>query len=143
MSSTIVERFVTEVLKEGGREKGISTETLIPSTSGAALEGLTGGYDFAQVIACYWRGHDTGNEQLKADAVRWLRLEFSTKTDAKSALGVRTIIDDQNFYDHLKLMARFVRLAGFCGLLVSLDEIVPDSPIPNLGMQTTSRSYAY
>lgn len=91
------------------------------------------------VIACYWRGHDTGNEQLKFDAVRWLRAEFSTKTDAKSALGVRTIIDDQNFYDHLKLMARFVRLAGFGGLLVSLDEMVNLYKIAN----TQSRNANY
>jgi hypothetical protein len=75
-------------------------------------------------VRAYWRGHDTGNEQLKADAVRWLRGEYSTKTEARSALGVRTIIDDASFYDHLKLLARFVQLAGFSGLLVCLDELV-------------------
>ena len=46
------------------------------------------------MVAAYWRGHDTGNEQLKSDAVRWLRGEFATKTDARAALGVRTIVDD-------------------------------------------------
>lgn len=34
------------------------------------------------------------------------------------------MIDDGSFYDHLKLFARFVRLAGFGGLLVCLDELV-------------------
>ena len=48
-----------------------------------------------------------------ADAVRWLRGEFTTKTEARASLGVRTIIDDDQIYDHLKLFARFVRLAGF------------------------------
>ena len=67
--------------------------------------------------------HDK-NEQLKADAVRWLRGEFTTKTDAKQALGVRTIVDDAAVYDQLKLMARFIRLAGFAGLMVTLDELV-------------------
>jgi hypothetical protein len=85
---------------------------------------MTGGYDFAEVIAAYWRGHDSGNEQLKSDAVRWLRGEFSTRTDARSALGVRTIINDANFYDQLKLMSRFVVMAGYAGLLVCLDEMV-------------------
>lgn len=56
--------------------------------------------------------------------MRWLRGEFTTKTDAKAALGVRTYVDDAAVYDQLKLMARFVRLAGFSGLLVSLDELV-------------------
>ncbi len=85
---------------------------------------MTGGYDFAAVIAAYWRGHDTGNEQLMSDAVRWLRGEFSTRTDARNALGVRTIVDDASVYDFLKLLARFVRHAGFSGMLVILDELV-------------------
>jgi hypothetical protein len=54
------------------------------------LTDLVNGYDFADVIAAYCRGHDDGNEQLKSDAVRWLRGEFSTKTDARAALGVRS-----------------------------------------------------
>ena len=133
----IVERFVTEVLKES-RESSHSPESLIHQRLEQLAE-MTGGYDFAEVIACYWRGHDTGNEQLKGDAVRWLRAEFTTKTEARAALGVRTIIDDQNFYDHLKLMARFVRLAGFSGLMVFLDEMVNLYKIAN----TQSRSANY
>ncbi len=72
----------------------------------------------------YCRGFEEGNEQLKADAIRWLRGEFSTKTDARAALGVRTIVDDASVYDQLKLLSRFVRLAGFGGLMVCLDELV-------------------
>ena len=69
---------------------------------------MIGGYDFAHVIGQYWAGYENGNDQLMADAVRWLRGEFTTKTDARNALGVRTIVDDANVYDMLKLMARFV-----------------------------------
>ena len=90
-----------------------------------------GGYDFAEVVAAYWRGHDTGNETLKSSAVRWLRGEFATRTDARAALGVRTIVDDGNVYDHLKLFARFIRLAGFGGLLVCLDELVNIYKLPS------------
>jgi hypothetical protein len=61
---------------------------------------------------------------LKFDAVKWLRGEFNTKTDARSALGVRSIIDDASVYDQLKLMGRFIRLAGYGGLMISLDEMV-------------------
>jgi hypothetical protein len=120
--ASVVERFVTIALGEA-RAAGHSPESVIRSGLDQLSE-LTGGYDFADVVAKYWQGHDTGNEQLKSDAVRWLRGEFSTRTDARAALGVRTIVDDANFYDHLKLLARFVRLAGFDGLLVSLDEMV-------------------
>ncbi|HEX4445033.1 MAG TPA: ATP-binding protein [Galbitalea sp.] len=120
--SNVVERFISEALKEA-QETGRTPESIIRSRLDQLTE-LTGGYDFAEVVAKYWQGFDTGNEQLKMDAVRWLRGEFSTRTDARAALGVRTIIDDANVYDQLKLLALFVRLAGFSGLLVCLDEMV-------------------
>lgn len=118
----VVERFVTQALGEA-RQTGADPEQVIRGRL-AQLTDLTGGYDFAEVIAAYWRGHDTGNEQLKSDAVRWLRAEYATRTDARAALGVRTIVDDANVYDHLKLMSLFVRLAGYDGLLICLDEMV-------------------
>ncbi|CAN5696384.1 ATP-binding protein [soil metagenome] len=120
--SSVVERFVSQALSEA-TASGETPEAVIRRKLGQLSE-LTGGYDFAEVIAQYWRGHDSGNEALKNDAVRWLRGEFSTRTDARAALGVRTIIDDANFYDQLKLFAYFSRLAGFGGLLVVLDEMV-------------------
>lgn len=120
--TNVVERFITEALTEANAT-GQTPESVVRSGLNQLTE-LTGGYDFAEVIAKYWQGHDTGNDQLKTDAVRWLRGEFSTRTDARQALGVRTIIDDGNFYDQLKLLAVFVRLAGFSGLLVCLDEMV-------------------
>lgn len=119
---SIVERFVTEALKES-KTSGKNPEAVIHEKLDFLSE-MVGGYDFAHVIAAYWKGHDSGNEQLKADAIRWLRAEFTTKTDARNALGVRTIVDDGSFYDHLKLMSRFVRLAGFEGMLICLDELV-------------------
>ncbi|MBO9873949.1 MULTISPECIES: ATP-binding protein [Xanthomonas] len=118
----IVEKFIATAKSEA-KAKDVPTEQVIR----AKLEQLTelvNGYDFADVIAAYCRGFEEGNEQLKSDAIRWLRGEFSTKTDAKAALGVRSIVDDASVYDQLKLMGRFVRLAGFSGLLVCLDELV-------------------
>ncbi|MBB5801141.1 hypothetical protein F4560_000909 [Saccharothrix ecbatanensis] len=118
----IVERFVSQALTTA-REHGTSPENVIRQRM-AELSELVGGYDFGTVVEAYWRGHDTGNEQLKIDAVRWLRGEFTTKTEARAALGVRTIVDDASFYDQLKLLSRFVRMAGYSGLLVCLDEMV-------------------
>ncbi|WP_067476394.1 ATP-binding protein [Actinomadura hibisca] len=119
---SVVERFVSTALAEA-EQTGVPPEQVI-RTRMAHLSELTGGYDFAEVVGAYWRGHDSGDEQLKAASVRWLRGEFTTRTDARAALGVRTIIDDATMYDHLKLMSRFVRLAGFGGLLVCADEMV-------------------
>ncbi len=118
----LVERFVTSALKEA--EEGGQTPTEVIEERLARLSEEVGGYDFAQVVDAYWRGHDTGNEELKADAVRWLRGEFSTRTEARQALGVRSIVDDETVYEHLKLMGRFTRLAGYEGFMVFLDEMV-------------------
>jgi hypothetical protein len=120
--ASVVERFVGQALTESRANGTSPTEAIHRRLS--ELSELTGGYDFAEVVACYWRGHDLGDEQLKSDAIRWLRGEFATRTDARRALGVRTIVDDASFYDHLKLMSRFVRQAGYEGLLVCLDEMV-------------------
>ncbi|WP_430309839.1 ATP-binding protein [Pseudomonas sp. PONIH3] len=118
----IVEKFISQTKTEA-KTKGIESEVVIREYL-AELTEMVNGYDFADVIAAYCRGFEDGNEQLKADAIRWLRGEFSTKTDARAALGVRTIVDDASLYDQLKLLSRFVRLAGFGGLMVCLDELV-------------------
>jgi len=118
----VVERFVAGALTEA-----TSTSSDVNSVIAgrvASLSELVGGYDFGAVVMAYWRGHDTGDDELKSNAIRWLRGEFSTKTEARQALGVRTIVNDNSFYDHLKLVAQFCRLAGFDGLLVCLDEMV-------------------
>ena len=120
--SGIVEKFIATAKSEA-KGSGQTTEAVLRQKLDQLTE-LVNGYDFADVIATYCRGFEEGNEQLKSDAVRWLRGEFTTKTDARQALGVRTIVDDAAVYDQLKLMARFIRLAGFSGLLVSLDELV-------------------
>ena len=120
--ASIVERFASQAVRmaeTGDLEPGeVIREKL------GHLEDLTGGYDFATVIARYWEGFETGDEELKSAALRWLRAEYSTRTDARKALGVRTMIDDANVYDQLKLLALFVREAGYQGLVVSLDELV-------------------
>jgi hypothetical protein len=126
---SVVERFVTSALQEAGTRA--VTPTKVMQERLASLSELVGGYDFAEVVHAYWKGHEDGNETLKTDAVRWLRGEFSTRTDARAALGVRTIIDDANVYDALKLLARFVRLAGYGGLLVCLDEMVNLYKLPS------------
>lgn len=118
----VVEKFVAQAKSEA-KASGATSEEVIRQRLTHLTE-MVNGYDFAEVIASYCRGFEEGNEQLKSDAIRWLRGEFTTKTDARSALGVRTIIDDASTYDQLKLLARFVRLAGYSGLMVCLDELV-------------------
>jgi len=120
--SSIVERFIGEAKKEA-ENKGTSVDSAIRSRL-AALQELVSGYDFAEVVSRYWRAFEDGDEHKKAAALRWLRGEYALKTEAREELGVRSIIDDSSTYDYLKLMSRFVRLAGYDGFVVILDEMV-------------------
>ena len=120
--TSVVEKFITEARKEADNN-GKDITTVIQERL-SSLSELVGGYDFSKVIEAYWTGHETDNETLKNNAIKWLRAEYATKTDARKDLGIRSIISDASFYDSLKLMSLFVRQAGYEGLLVNLDEMV-------------------
>lgn len=120
--AAVVERFVTRARQEADQQ-GADPDTVIRARL-ADLSEMVGGYDFAAVIAAYWRGHAEGDEALKSAAVRWLRGEYTTRTEARADLGVRTIVDDASVYDQLKLFALFTLQAGYGGLVVVLDEMV-------------------
>ncbi|MBM3269239.1 MAG: ATP-binding protein [Candidatus Sericytochromatia bacterium] len=120
--ASVLERFVTRAIS-AGEKTGAAPEQVI-RTRLARLEECVGGFDLARVVAAYWQGFDRADDRLQTAAVRWLRGEYATRSEARTDLGVRTIVDDASFYDHLKLLARFVRMAGYEGLLVCLDELV-------------------
>ena len=88
------------------------------------MEVMVGGYDFGEVLNAYWRGHRSEDDELKRAALRWLRGEFHTKTEARRALGgnVRVMIDDSTWFDSIKLLAYFVRQIGYRGLIICMDE---------------------
>ncbi|ELV8719490.1 TPA: ATP-binding protein [Vibrio vulnificus] len=135
--TSVVEKFITETRKEADTT-GKSINTVIHEKL-SSISDLVGGYDFAKVIEAYWIGHEEDNDTQKANAIKWLRAEYSTKTDARKDLGVRTIISDTSFYDALKIMSLFVRQAGYQGLLVNLDEMVNLYKLNN----TTARTSNY
>ncbi len=93
------------------------------------LEFLVGGFDFARVITAYYRAYLSDGEEARlrmSACLRWLRGEYATKTEARGDLGfpVSVIIDDDNWYDFLKLWAALVRKMGYRGLVVFIDECV-------------------
>jgi len=88
------------------------------------LEGLVHGFDFANVIVAYWRGYREDDTAKKDAVLRWLRGEFASKVEARAALEVRAVVDDDTWYDYLKLLAKFAADIGYRGLIVILDEAV-------------------
>jgi len=88
----------------------------------ARMREMVRGFDFGLVLQAYYRGYMEGDDNLKANAVRWLRGEFNSRSDARTALGVTSVIDSDTYYDYLKIFARFVTDLGYAGLLICLDE---------------------
>ena len=99
----------------------------------AELEGDVGGFDFAHVLGEYFSALIADNSDKASACLRWLRGEFSTKTEAKAAMGfsVSTIIDDNNWYDYVKLTSALSVKLGYSGLVVFIDECVNLYKIPN------------
>ncbi len=90
------------------------------------LEAEIGGFDFATVMSGYYKAYTAGDEEKKSACMRWLRGEYSTKTEARNATGIQLggIIDDDNWYEYIKLLAVFFRKIGYRGFVVFIDECV-------------------
>jgi hypothetical protein len=99
----------------------------------AELEGDVGGFDFARVLGEYFSASISEDSDKKSACLRWIRGEFSNKTEASSMLGfkVSTVIDDDNWYNYIKIIASLSVKLGYLGLVVFVDECVNLYKIPN------------
>ncbi|MGG4145533.1 ATP-binding protein [Paenibacillus algorifonticola] len=88
----------------------------------SGMETMVNGFDFAAVLTIYWNSYKAGNDEQKQAALRWFRGEFPTRTEARRALNVGVIVDDDNWYDYMKLWSEFVSQIGYKGLLLFIDE---------------------
>ncbi len=105
----------------------------------ADLREMVHGFDFARLLAQYYRAHVEGDDETKAYVSKWFRGEYRTKTEARQELGIATIIGDEDWYDYIKLLARFLVGAGYAGLVVLVDELVNLYKIPH----AIARQYNY
>ena len=126
----IIARWISELRME---LEDIRDESVLTQKLGARIlselremEFLVGGFDFAKVLSEYYSAYMNDDDQKKSACLRWLRGEFATKTEARRELGfqISIIIDDENWYDFLKLWASLVRRMGYRGLVVFIDECV-------------------
>lgn len=84
----------------------------------------TGGFDFGVVVIKYYEGYIKNDEFLRRSALKWLKGEYSTKTEARQDLGVREIVNDLNYYDMLKNFCRLFVSIGYSGFMINLDEAI-------------------
>ncbi|MBQ6033980.1 ATP-binding protein [Ruminococcus sp.] len=143
----ILDRWISGVQSETAAETGMSPDS--PEFGKAvekkiyevinALSEMVHGFDFARLLTIYYRASADGNDEEKAKVVKWFRGEYINKTEAKSELGVNIVISDDDWYEYIKLFAMFLKMAGYSGLLVLIDELVNIYKIPN----SITRQYNY
>ena len=140
----ILDRWISGVQSETAAESGSDpafakqVEQKIYSVT-SALGELVHGFDFARLLTIYYRAYLGGDDESKAKVVKWFRGEYSTKSEAKAELGINIIITDDDWYEYIKLFAMFLKMAGYSGMLILIDELVNIYKIPN----AITRQYNY
>lgn len=105
----------------------------------APLEEMVHGFDFTRMLRRYRAAASEGDEEAMSRVTKWIRGEYRTKSEARAELGSSTIISDDDWYDYVKLIARFLVCSGYKGMLVLIDELVNLYKIPN----AITRQYNY
>ncbi len=105
----------------------------------APLEEMVHGFDFTRMLRRYRAAVAEGDEESMSRVTKWIRGEYRTKSEARAELGSSTIISDDDWYDYIKLIARFLVCSGYKGMLVLIDELVNLYKIPN----AITRQYNY
>lgn len=126
----ILDRWVTSCA--GADESAINAQL-------APLEEMVHGFDFTRMLRRYRTAVAEGDEESMSRVTKWIRGEYRTKSEARAELGSSTIISDDDWYDYVKLIARFLVCSGYKGMLVLIDELVNLYKIPN----AITRQYNY
>lgn len=131
---TLMEKWIEQVVLKTAQEHNILIENirdkkylgLIQNNIMKTINEITevGGFDFGTVVMKYYEGYIKEDEQLRRNALKWLKGEYNTKTEAKQDLGVREIITDLNYYDMLKNFCKLFVSMGYSGFMINLDEAI-------------------
>lgn len=129
---SLLEKWIQRVMMDTAEELNIppdqvGEEAHIPRVKQNIMKTVdemsdVGGFDFGMVVLKYFEGYINHDDLLCKHALKWLRGEYTTKTEARKDLGVRNIIDDTNYYDMLKNFTRFFTGLGYSGLMINFDE---------------------
>ena len=131
---TLLQRWIDNVITQTATENNVPLSeirdekylSLIQSNILKTINELSdvGAFDFGTAIMKYYEGFITGNDDLRKNALKWLKGEYKTKTEARQDLGMREIINDLNYYDMLKNFCKLFVSIGYSGFMVNLDEAI-------------------
>lgn len=132
--ATLLEKWIEQVMSKTALDHDIPLTSIrdqkhlprVQAAIMATIQELTdvGGFDFGTVVMKYYEGYSTDNDLLRRNALKWLKGEYRTKTEARQDLGVREIINDVNYYDMLKNFCRLFVSMGYSGFMINLDEAI-------------------
>ena len=147
---SIIEQWISTIFKNLSEEKGYDLKELMAGfyrdeVIGIILETLSRfeavglSYELGQAISKYYEGFITGDRILKLKAIRWIRGDITTKTEAKKELGINEIINDDNYFEAIKNLAELFREIGYQGFVINFDEAVNLYKLPH--STTRQRNY--
>jgi len=131
---TLLEKWIEQVITKTAEENNLSLLSMLepdnqPLVQTAIMKTInelsdSGGFDFGSVVLKYYQAYMTGDDMLRRSALKWLKGEYTTKTEARQDLGVREIINDLNYYDMLKNFTKLFVSMGYSGFMINLDEAI-------------------
>ncbi len=131
---TLLEKWIEQIIAKTAEENNLSLLEIrdekhfgtIQNSIMKTVNEITevGGFDFGFVIVKYYEGYIKNDELLRRNALKWLKGEYTTKTEARQDLGVREIINDGNYYDMLKNFCKLFVSMGYSGFMINLDEAI-------------------
>ena len=140
---TLMEKWIEQIITKTAQGNNISLTdirneqylNLIQANIMMTINDITdvGGFDFGMVVMKYYEGYIKDDELLRRNALKWLKGEYRTKTEARQDLGVREVINDLNYYDMLKNFCKLFVSMGYSGFMINLDEAINLYKIPTSG----------
>lgn len=146
----IIEEWISSIFAKLSADKGYESKDLMAGlykdeVLGVILETLAKfkavglSYELGQAICRYYEGFISNDRILKLKAIRWIRGDITTKTEAKKDLGINEIINDDNYFEAIKNLAELFQEIGYAGFVINFDEAVNLYKIPH--STTRERNY--
>lgn len=130
----LLDRWIEKAMRSAAKENDIPLSDIRKKEYSTLIERKindttieisdVGGFDFGAVVTKYYVAYIESDDGLKQSALKWLKGEYTTKTEARQDLDVRQIINDSNFYDMLKNFCKLFVSIGYSGFVINLDEAV-------------------
>ena len=146
----IIEEWISNIFMTLSEEKSYDIKDLMAGqyqeeVVGIILETLAKfkavglSYELGQALCKYYEGFINDDTLLKLKAIRWIRGDITTKTEAKKELGINEIINDDNYFEAIKNLAELFKEIGYAGFVINFDEAVNLYKLPHA--TTRERNY--